>query len=624
MQEQKQKRPIVILSQGVANRIAAGEVVERPAAVAKELIENAIDSGASNITVVVQDAGRTLIQVIDDGAGMNSEDIQNSVKRHATSKISRFEDLETLYSFGFRGEALPSIASVSRLEIISRQHDSDVGTILKITGGEFERCEPVSASPGTSISVSHLFFNVPARRKFLRKDATEFKWIVNTFRQFALAFPNISWKFYRNRDLLHDLPVTTPRERIAGLFGDDIAEELLEINHTGNWLKATGFISPPSLLQRNKDSQFLFLNKRPVSHPGLSHTIYTACEPFFVSGGHPLFVVFLEASPDRFDINVHPAKKEVKFADESGVRSMLWLSVRNAVTSERRDQVVSAPSKSEDSPPKPQGFLERSNVGKPATDAQTPQHLRPFLPMDKRYNVPRGQTMPFPSNTQKAVVEEPDESGVIPEPSFEELRTLEHPKWETDNNQFNKEISIWQLDESYILAPVKSGMVFVDQHAAHERILYEKALTSMDKAPWPSQRELFGAIIKVSEENIPFVEEALPLLNAMGFGLKKVDNGKYSILSTPAGVNVSDSEDMVHGIIDEYCEGVSTQEDPRKQLAASFSCRAAIKAHHKLEHEEMQRLIEELFQTEAPEFCPHGRPIYHILRTNEIEKWFKR
>lgn len=616
-------KKIEILPQSVANRIAAGEVVERPAAVVKELIENALDAEASHITVVIKDAGRTLIRVVDDGTGMTDTDLAIAIGRHATSKLQRIEDLESLSTFGFRGEALPSIAAVSRLEIVSRTRDNDVGTVLKVSGGQVDQCEPTSSESGTTISISHLFYNVPARRKFLRSDSTEYKWIATVFRQFALAFPEVSWELYRDDDRMYSLPANSPRERIAGMFGDDIGEDLIQIEHQRDWLKIGGFISPPSLTQRTRMDQYLFLNRRPITSPHLVRAVYNACESYITTGGHPIFIIMLQAPPDSFDINVHPAKKEVKFADERGAASGVWAAVRNAITKARSpDEFLNL--KSSDTGIRGVGV---ETTGGKATDTtpetkrleiNAPDHLTPFISVPRKHKEPYGDPLPFSQGPNKSTVVPADERSFdpsIPEPYSDPVNTGE----EGSNDPV-----IWQVFNTFLVSQLKTGLVFIDQHIAHERILYEMALQSMNAKPWTSQQLLFPAIMKIRQEDAPLVEETMPLLRAMGFQLEQSSPFEYRIIATPTGIRIHDEAETLVGIIEEYRESANTSEDPRHRLASAFACRAAVKAGQPLEMAEMQRLIERLFQTEDPEFCPHGRPIYHVLSRRDIEKWFKR
>jgi len=611
-----EKQPVINkLSSAVANSIAAGEVVERPAAVVKELLENALDSGAKNISVIIVDAGRTLMQVIDDGSGMSEIDLKASVQRHSTSKLTEFADLDSLQTFGFRGEALPSVAAVSRLELISRLADDELGSRLKISAGNIDSCEPVSAPAGTAVSVSHLFYNVPARRKFLKSDSTEFKWIATVFRQFALAFPEIGFKLIHGGKTLYDFNASSPRARIANMFGDDMAEDMIEIDHQRSWLRVRGFITPPSLTVRNKNDQYLYLNRRPIWNNRLNHAIYTACEPYFIAGGHPIFTVFLEASPERFDINVHPAKKEVKFSDDTVAYSGLWSAIRSSITSARLpEESKTAIAPSSQRPPGQQA--EQANV-------QAPPHLKPYLPIPRHYSSPARDALPFPSNrTDRGMA-----------PNYREAATAINAPSSAESTQSSTEYlqeesreepEVWQVMNTFIVSPLKTGLVFIDQHIAHERILYEQALAAMEKAPLTSQQLLFPSTFSVRPEDVKLVEECLPLLSAMGFVVEAFGPKEFRINAVPAGLKIGDEKDMLTGILDEYQQSVGVQSDPRQTLAAAFSCRAAIKAGQALNTKEMRQLIDDLFQTEDPEFCPHGRPIYHVLSQKEIEKWFKR
>lgn len=609
---------IITLPPQVADRIAAGEVVERPAAVLKELIENSIDAGATDITIVIEDAGRTLIKVIDNGIGLTDSEMVNSIGRHATSKLNQFEDLESLITFGFRGEALPSIAAVSRLDIVSRTRDSEVGSLLRIAGGRIENQSPTAAPIGTSISVGHLFYNVPARRKFLKSDTTEFRWISTTFRYFALAFPDVSWKFFRKKDLIHELPRTeNHRERIAGLFGDDVAEELIEVNHESNWLKVTGWISPPSLAQRTKADQYLFMNRRPIVHSRMQWRISDACRQYYTSGGHPLYLVFLEASPEQFDINVHPAKKEIKFADENGAVNTAWNAVRRGFDDYRHPEGLTASSSKKPSPQPDRRFMSRSFSQ--STESQSSQPMfsgtrsrePEFNPVPIRHGASRAVTMPFPPDKQVSH----DKAAATFNPE-----SFEAPAADAETG----EPRVWQVFDMFIISPLKTGVVFIDQHIAHERILYEKALNAINSKPWNSQRLLFPTTFKVTENDSQLVEEAVPMLKSMGFDLESVGPREYRILAVPTGVKISNERDMLLGIIEEMHENNTAAKDPRHILAAAFACRGAVKAGQPLKDEEMRRLIDELFRTEDPEFCPHGRPIYQVLNRREIEKWFDR
>ena len=580
-------RNIATLPQAVADRIAAGEVVERPAAVAKELIENSLDAGADRITIVVKDAGRTLIRVVDNGSGMTSAELTTAIGRHATSKLRRIEDLETLTTFGFRGEALPSIAAVSRLEIVSRSHNDDVGTLLKVAGGHVEKCDPTAAQPGSSVSVSHLFYNVPARRKFLRSDTTEFKWIATTFRRFAIAFPDVAWEFYRDDELIYQLPSCEPRERMAGLLGDDVAEDLVEIDYERGWLKVSGFISPPSLTQRHNFDQFLFLNRRPITSARLNRAVYNACEPHLVAGGHPIYCVQLQASPDRFDINVHPAKTEVRFQREYEVFSFVKRAVRRALGIE---SVIN--------------FQPRRS-SYPHTVSHFP-----------------GRQIPITVDQYGALFEKPADFQTAGNTVSMPLNTNDIADTAPEDHYIPR--VLFQLHNKYIVAQIKSGLALIDQHAAHERILFEKALNALAAGKANSQGLLIPLQLEISAGEEDLLEELLPHLLKMGFEIKPFGPRTYLIEAVPAGIKISDEQQLVQEMLDFYKETDGKWVDTAEKAAAAFACNAAIKTGHELSPDEMVTLIEALFRTGTPFACPHGRPTYIRMELSELDRRFGR
>lgn len=599
---------IITLTQAVANRIAAGEVVERPAAVLKELIENSLDAHAKRITVVIENAGRTLIRVVDDGIGMSESDLTVAICRHSTSKLSRFEDLETLSTFGFRGEALPSIAAVSRLELVSRTRDSDMGTRIKISGGSIDKVEPIAAPQGTSISVSHLFYNVPARRKFLRTDGTEFKWIATTFRHYALAFPELTWELYRRNEPVYKLEATdNPLKRLAEFFGDDVAEDMIKIDFQNGWLKITGWISPAEFAQRTTADQFTFLNRRPIYHPGVSRIMSQACQDYYNMGGHPIYVLHLQAAPDRFDINVHPAKKEVKFSDEQGVKNAVWAAVRKAFSA------ASSPLTATDQMQKSTESGYADSVTRRVSVA-APPHLTPYVSIPRKH----GEPLPFPGNESNSMTEPPHPSHSVFDPTS--LGESDEP------NLFESEEkpTIWQVHDTYILSPLKKGLIIIDQHVAHERVLYERALQAIERTPWTSQQLLFTPTFSVAPEDVSRVKELIPLLNSMGFAIESSGLREFRLIAAPAGIKIANERDMVLDIIHDYIHNEESDQDPRMRIAASFACRGAIKAGQPLQPDEMRLLIDELFRTQDPEFCPHGRPVYKFFSLRDIDKMFGR
>lgn len=635
MTSQPERARIATLPQSVADRIAAGEVVERPAAVIKELIENSLDSGALKLTVQVVDAGRTLLKVVDNGSGMTGGELAASIGRHATSKLKRFEDLESLTTFGFRGEALPSIAAVSRLDVVSRARGEEIGARLTVSGGLVEQIVPVACPEGTSVAVGHLFHNVPARRKFLRSDSTEFKWITLVFKHFALAFPEVAFEFFRGEEQIYNLPAGEWRQRVAGLFGDDIGEEVIPIDYQPDWLRVRGWIAPPHLAQRTPTDQFLFINRRPITSARLNHAVHRGAEPYLTSGGHLLYGIMLECDPDRFDINVHPAKREVKFADENAAYGTIFSAVRSSVGAALQPVGLSGSDQVGASQNLSSG-QNRSAYEQPRSERSpvpAPDHLTPYTPIPRRHLAPNGPLMPFPTDRERNADNSAHTNLFDPHTAEDQLKEHRLKEFNGESTRPSADAVpreseggpvVWQVFDTYIVSPLKTGLVFIDQHVAHERILYERGLASMEKTPWVSQQLLFPTSLQVAPEDVVMVEEMIPLLRAMGFEVERFGPREFRILSVPAAVRISGERAMMLGIIDEMREGAVTGSDPRHRLAAAFACRGAVKAGQPLERAEMLRLIEELFLCEDPEFCPHGRPIYHVLNRREIEKWFKR
>ena len=458
------------------------------------------------------------------------------------------------------------------------------------------------------MSVGHLFFNVPARRKFLRSDPTEFKWIGGVFRHFALAFPEVSWELRHGVQSVYQLPAADPKTRLAGVFGEDIAGEMIPFDHQHGWLRITGWITPPGMAQRSAGEQYLFINRRAISNARMYKAVMSACEPYLSNGGHPVYVLMLEAPPDRFDINVHPAKKEVKFVDEQGAFTGVWAAVRGALSGKHSPEELRELTR-EERPVGPAMVGQRAPI-------EAPAHLRPYIPVPRDTRPMGVPPLPFPRNTSptakpfEAPVGAASTSAASPEKGPHD-RAGEGPV-------------IWQIFDTYLVSQLTTGIAFIDQHVAHERVLFERALTAMDREPWASQSLLFPVTFSVRHEDVGLVDECLPLLRAMGFEIDAIGPREFRILSAPAGVKIASEREMLLGIIDEYRDTSATNLDPRHRLAAAFACRGAVKAGQPLELLEMQRLIDELFSTKDPEFCPHGRPIYHVLSRKEIEKWFKR
>lgn len=600
---------IQVLSDSVTNKIAAGEVVQRPASALKELVENAIDSGAENITVHVEDGGRKLIRVTDDGQGMEKDDLVLAFERHATSKIHDEDDLKAINTLGFRGEALASIAAVARVEARSRTEDSDAGHVIQIHGGEIQDVAPTGMNIGTQITVKDLFFNTPARRKFMKGKRTEFRQITDTMKRFALGYPDIHFELYHNDRENMALPPAPLKERIGSLFGKGYPKNLIEIDEEYRGIGLFGYIGNLDLVRKSRGEQYFFLNNRYISDNLLNTAIYKGYRHMIQRGEYPFFVLNLELDPGEFDVNVHPAKMEVKFQDQWQIYNYL----KNVVERSFGDVLHTAGH-----------FTKRSgddeNTTPPRitqqdwTDTIHPQkdpQFTPKTPAPEKPESPRFGTVPEPQSEEEA--ERPDLISRV-----NRFTERQQPEQESVAEQ------VWQVHKLYIMSQIKSGMVIIDQHAAHERILFEEAVESFEKQNISSQQLLFPQVIEFSADDFDLMLELLPHLEKIGFELKEF--GKHTVVlnATPSDMRGGDEAKLIREIIDDFKERRDKDNPTHYKLAASYSCKAAIKAGDVLSEEEMRILIHRLFQCEHPYHCPHGRPVIVNLGLEELHKRFER
>ncbi len=659
MSQDQQPSIIQRLPQHLANQIAAGEVVQRPESVVKELLENAIDAGAEHVTVNLTSAGKTLIQVIDNGSGMTEENALLALERHATSKIRSLEDLERIMTFGFRGEALPSIASVAKVEIRTRTADEDIATFLRIEGGSVEEQSKVEGQVGTSISVKNLFYNTPARRQFLKSNATEYKHIADSIQRFVLSYPHVRITFISDGNTVYDaLPGELPA-RVSYLFGDRVAESLLPVREETDLITVTGYIGRPSFARKSRGEQFLFVNGRYVVSRFLNHAVVSAYENMIESGAFPMYILFLNIDPKQVDVNVHPAKLEVKFSNERNIYTILSAVVRQSLyhydlspsISFRDTQPGAAPGgdvtreggegpgRDVSDPGYDPARLDSGNAGEPdysrVRSTQPNEGDRPEQKYDsfsslrrgmgdrpatggrmdprqiddlfRSLNIDAGQSRP-------GGVEDPGDGGGD---SDTIILPSEKPVSDT---QF-----LWQLHNKYIFTPIKSGLMIIDQHVAHERILYEKGLAALEDKGAFAQQLLFAHTFKVSAGDFALLGEVRDELERLGFTLRLAEPDMVTVEAVPQEVRPGMEESILEEMLEQYAEyQLSGITDRRHNVAASYGCRAAIKAGDKLSAVEMQTLIDQLFATSNPYVCPHGRPIVIRLSLDELDRRFGR
>ncbi|MBN1949191.1 MAG: DNA mismatch repair endonuclease MutL [Candidatus Cloacimonetes bacterium] len=606
---------IKILAEEVANRIAAGEVIERPASVVKELVENSLDAAADQITVIIEDGGKKLIQVIDNGCGMNQEDAVLSFERHATSKIRTVSDIFTISSLGFRGEALPSIASVSDLKLITRDRDSEIATQIEYSGGRLIKISPASANPGTTITVAKLFHNVPARKKFLKSTPVEYKHILNFLHYQSLLHPEVHFKFISNSQEKLNYPTVTDRQkRLLDIFGSDFLNlDLIVLKQSIGDIALSGYIGGlEQEMESVSDLHYLFINGRYIRDKIIYHSIKSAYEPFirklriYQQGQTPPYILFLELTPGQVDYNVHPAKLEVRFHDPGQVHNFVKNTISNALLDYEDRKFVTLKQKIS-------GNLEMT---KPTE-------------LEKKIFTSKTDKRRFSDiRNELKNLYQPD---IFRESSEENQKLAEHLQPQSREWYLKPEeeiINPWQLHQSYIFVQVADGLMIIDQHAAHERILYEKILHRIHGAPAPSQKLLFPIVLDlppyISSLIQDQVAENLEIFHKIGFNIKTFSGNSLVIDEIPSELEDWNGGEVFIEILKNLQEEFEETEDFRDSLAKSVSCKAAIKAGKKMGRKEMLALINDLFACEVPYFCPHGRPLIIKMTMTEFEKRFKR
>ncbi|MCD6099125.1 MAG: DNA mismatch repair endonuclease MutL [Candidatus Marinimicrobia bacterium] len=586
---------IRILPETLTNKIAAGEVVQRPASVVKELMENSIDAEARTITVIIKNGGKSLIQVVDDGNGMDRDDLLLAFERYATSKIKDEDDLSRISTLGFRGEALASIASVSIVDAVSGVKGDMEAYELKIVGGEFKDIRPHSNIGGTSISIRNLFFNVPARRKFLKSAEIELKNIIDIFRKFALAYPEKSFVLIHNDREIYNLRPSDLADRIAELYSPEYRKNIVEVFGEERELSISGFIGNLNLIRPRRGEQTFFVNRRYVSNRTLSNAVISAYRSVISGDEYPFYCLNLMIPPDKVDVNVHPAKMEVKFREDYRVFQFVKISIGKYVEEVKKSiPGFDKPRIWEYYETKKEsgGFAEEKDRERKVTAEIARLKLEDA---DNRSQVWKERAKKFSEHLK-------EESSVPP----------------------GVGIPVFQFAERYIITQVKSGLVIIDQHVAHERILYEAALKAVTQGSWKPQQLLFPQVIELSAEDFSVLLEILPYLNKIGFRMREFGRNTIVVDAVPAGMRWGRESTIIKEIIDTYVEYRKHESSAVKSVAASYACKAAIKAGDKLTEEEMINLVDRLFTTSNPYFCPHGRPIIVNLSLDEIDKRFKR
>ncbi|MBC8311246.1 MAG: DNA mismatch repair endonuclease MutL [Candidatus Marinimicrobia bacterium] len=600
---------IKLLSSHLINQIAAGEVIERPFSVIKELVENSIDAKSSQIDILIEDGGHKAIQVFDNGIGMTKVDLELAFQRHATSKIATQDDLAKISTLGFRGEALPSIASVSQLTAKSIVKDNNDGFELSIYGGEVKSLEPIAGLHGTQISVKNLFYNIPARRKFLKKSDTEQRKIVELIRQFMLSNPNIGFSLSANSKEIYKVSPNTLEIRIKDIFGKNFSNSLLPVNLTKSPYEISGFTGNLNTTKKRQGDQYLFLNGRFIKDRLLSSAVFSAYKSLISRGEFPFFVLFLQVPLDTVDINVHPAKLEVRFQNEWHIYHVIKSAISNALEDILKVIPEYDPSLIYYNKPK-----ESSEVSQlPFTNSQSNSLVENLAPREGA-NINLSE-VPF-GNMQKNDIEE----------DFRVDRAHERIVQSHTGAPIEKVVSdiIWQLDNKYLITEIKSGLIIIDQHVAHERVLYESARAAMDGNGMTSQTVLFPQTLTLQPDEYSNLLNIIPYLDKIGFKLREFGDCSVIIEGIPIDVNWGTEKEVIGEILEKYMHNSELDASFIDYIASTFACKAAVKAGDPLNPEERKHLIDKLFATSHPYYCPHGRPIIINLSLDDLDKRFER
>jgi len=602
---------IHLLPDAIANQIAAGEVIQRPASAVKELVENSIDAGSAAITLIVKDAGKTLLQVVDNGCGMSETDARMSFERHATSKISSVDDLFAIRTKGFRGEALASVAAVAQVELKTRRQEDEIGTEILIEGTEVKSQEPCSTPPGTSISVKNLFYNVPARRNFLRSNHVEMRHILEEFQRIALAHPDIFFSVFNNDIEVFHLKPGNLRQRITSIFGANYNERIVPVNETSGVVKITGFVGKPDFAKKTRGEQYFFVNNRFIRNNYLNHAVFANYDELLPENSYPFFVLFIDIAPASIDINVHPTKQEIKFEDEKLVYGFVRAAVRHALAKYSVTPTLD--------------FDQEDSFNQLQQQRFQQQQERRFLPSAPVESAPQKDFYQKNEKTSTAGWEQLYEAALKPDEEVTVLSRLSLSETEEEEILQKAQTQPIQIHNRFILSQIKSGFIVIDQQAAHERILFEKYLRSLNQHVQGSQKQLFPKTVNFSPDDAVLLRQLLPEINALGFDVQEFGNEAFVVHGLPSDIEEGDEQEMLERLLENFKNNLDLLKFDRRQgLARSLAQQASIKAGKQLSVKEMQTLIDELFACEQPYSAPNKRNTFLTFDFDELEKLFRK
>lgn len=596
---------IKLLPESVANQIAAGEVVQRPASAVKELMENSIDAGATHITLIVKDAGKTLIQVMDDGSGMSETDARMSLERHATSKISKAEDLFTIHTKGFRGEAIASIAAVSQMQLKTKKHDAELGTEIHVAGSKIESQESTSMNAGTSIAVKNLFYNIPARRNFLKSNSVEMRHITDEFLRLALSHTDVTFELFNSDLQVFSLPKSKLSTRIVNIFGKNYQQQLAAIQEVTSDLEVSGYIGKPEFSKKTRGDQYFFVNQRYIKSAYLNHAVARAYQGLIPGDYHPFYVLFIDIDPKKIDINVHPTKTEIKFDDERWVYGIIESAVKKSLGVHNIAPSIDFQSN------------VNFDLGNPVTTFNSGTKTEGGHYQKKDPSGWEGLYQPLKGEHIGHVESTTEHQEEI---TFQSRMNTEVPADSLKEDIMDRGTNIIQVLNKYIVAQVKSGMLLIDQQASHERILFEKYLGMISKKSMSSQQFLFPQQIELSPSDFDLIMEMEEQIKSLGFVFSHFGKNTLVVNGIPADAPNGSEKELFEGLIEQfktnkYELGLDTNEN----LARSLAKKSCIQSGKKMALDEMNSLIDQLFSCATPEYSPGGKRTMTILNEDHLK-----
>lgn len=607
---------IKLLPDNIANQIAAGEVVQRPASVVKELLENAIDAGATDIKLIVKDSGKSFIQVIDDGMGMSHIDARMSFERHATSKIRTADDLFAIKTMGFRGEAMASIAAVGQVELKSRKEVDELGVMIQIEASEIKKQEPIATPKGTSTCVKNLFFNVPARRNFLKSNAVEMRHIVDEFQRIALANPEIAMSLYQNDMELYKLAGGKLSKRVVGIFGKKYQDQMASCEEETDVMRVYGYVGKPEFARKTRGEQFFFVNNRFIKSNYLNHAVMTAFQSLLPESTFPFYTLFIEIDPKHIDINVHPTKTEIKFDDERTVYAIIKAAVRQALGTHN---IVPAIDFNQDV-----NFASFQSAPPKSGTSSADRDYAQFKTFDKKQDAGQWEKL-YEGLRQDISKEEEENSQMEIHPEAQSTITLGSAanSPEAISHASRGHRAYFQIHQQYIATHVKSGLMMIAQQEAHERILYEKFLLQLQQRSGASQQSLFPQTLELSPGDFSLVNDIKEELNAIGFEFSDFGNNAIVINGVPADLKTVNEKVLFEGFIEQFKQNKSELSMSNDEnIARAIAKRSSIKRGNELTQGEMSSLIDQLFACKTPNYSPSGRKTTFILELEKINQFF--